>query len=289
MSWRSKCPASGEDLPVWIGRLSREDKLPDDIFSGPGWPDMEPAGKCRDLGSVAVITPWAKSHKRALGRCKKLVQQAWDFSPGPFSSMEHVTPLDEEMRGPGWGRNQAIDSTPEADWYLYVDSDDMVKPFAFEALNQTDVVADVYWGVTESRRMVDGEAVMSVRPRSLEHLNFHDVVSFGFDRGVGYGVGHYVRGDLQRKLRWFEDHLYEDIEMFIALMAHGTFTRLPHPLVTIDKLTPSTLSEDKKSRQYRSKWSRIQGFWRHHGRKPLAPDLRAFRNEKRKLHEFYGE
>lgn len=288
MGWESRCPVSGRVLPVHVGRIARDEEMPDEAFQGPGWPDLPVGPTDRDWGHVTVITPYIEPHERMLERCRKTVDAAWEYSQGPFSSMNHACIVDANQKGPGWGRNQAIEDNPDADWYFYVDADDMMKEFAFEALAWAKDEVDVYWGVTEHRAKIDDGTAMSIRPRALRNTSFSEFASFGFDGGGGYGVGHFVRGDLQRRFKWFLNAVYEDIEMFLCLMAHGSFTRLPFPLVTIDKRVRSSSTPDKRAVHRKDVWPSIQNFWRRNGRRPLSPDLLRFRNECEKMGEFYG-
>lgn len=296
MAWESVDPATGDVIPV--EHLGRELNFPDDAFSGPGWPLLE---KSLDLGesmgSCVVVTPYTKRHARHIDRCGQCVDRAKSYSMGPFSEITHVFSEDRDLKGPGWGRNDIVQNCPvKADWFLFVDADDMVKPHVFEAMSwvreRDEDVPDVVWGQIEQRDTRGGEVVMLGSASSYEPFGWNRFLSRGHDRGAGVNVGFFVRAAFAKTFLWFEgQYRMEDIEYFLTLMAHGSFTRLPFPLVTVDHLTEST-NDRRKGEGVKREWGPVRRFWRRHGRVPLVEDVHATRNDSavsgNGLKDFYG-
>lgn len=263
--------------------------VPDGAFEGDGWPILERRERCWQAGTVGVIIPQAKLHKRYKSRAVKAVNAAWRYSPGPFSRIEIRVELDEDGNGPGYTRNRAIEAIPNCDWYFFVDCDDLPKPHCFEAMNYVGPGYDSVFGMTERRRRIDeGEKpYMYHTPRSFVERSWRDWMELGFYGGGGEAMGMFVRGDLARKIKWLEDlKIYEDLEYFVNLRAHGTRKKLPFPLVTVDELSVST-DKGVSAREHRP-WRVIVDFWSRHGMKPLDPDVLEFRNKVRKAELFYG-
>ena len=101
-------------------------------------------------------------------------------------------------------------------------------------------------------------------------------------------MGMFVQGDLARKIKWLEDlTVYEDLEYFILLRTHGSSTKLPIPLVTIDQLAVSS-DKDLGKDEANHAWRAITRFWKEHGKRVLDPEVLSFRNEVRTRAGFYG-
>lgn len=288
MAWESEDPSTQQNLPIFCLMQNRSSH-PEDAFTGPGYPLLERSEKKRDLGTVCVITPYCPRHKRCIDRCRKIVQQAWEYSPGPFSAMVHETIFDDGHRGPGWGRNRAMENQPDADWYFFVDADDMAKRHCFEAMNWIEQLTDVVWGRVEQRNR-DGEDVVAwYNVRTFREYGWGELISVGHDQGGGVNTTCFVRGDLARKFKWFERmYSYEDNEMFLCWASQGTFQRLDFPLVMVDTLTPSSNQSGKGGQFYKGVWNSMQTFWRRNARTPLPQDVLDFRNECETATDFYG-
>ena len=297
MAWESIDPATGSILKV--EQLGRGLNFPDHAFSGDGWPVLEKSLDLGEsLGSCVVVTPYTPRHARHLDRSGSCVDAAKSYSMGPFSEVTHIFVEDKDRLGPGWGRNDIVKNCPvKADWFLFVDADDMVKPHVFEAMrwlrDRDKELPDIVWGQIEHRDTRGEEVVMLGNAGAYEPFGWNRFLARGHDRGAGVNVGFFLRAGLATAHQWFEQQYHlEDIEYFATLMAHGAFTRLPFPLVTVDVLTESTADLRKTASGHKQSWSTVKNFWRRHGRLPLTEEYRGVRNEAavsgKGLKDFYG-
>lgn len=293
LNWMSVDPSTGDLLPVNC-EFNRFYQIPDTAFSGPGWPHLEISPKKRELGHVVVVTPYSKKHRRHIARCEKLVRQAWEYSTGPFEKLTHVCLLDKEGRGPAWGRNKIIETHTDADWFFFLDADDLIKPFAFEAMNWMEQETDSVWGFIEWRSKSEkgnSPYEMRVNPFNFQEQTWLRLLETGHDGAAGLNNACFVRASLARKFPAFETaHTLEDIECFICWWAHGTAQKLPFPLTTVDSVVPSNLYTEKNRSDSKRFMAWISVFWKRNGRQALRPEIIEFRREMAKegaLRDFY--
>src|SRR5687768_11794884 len=86
---------------------------------------------------LAVITPVGPGHEQASRDCAASVQSAWLQFCGPFTSMVHEVIDDTDgMLGRSLARNSGIDRHPDANWFFFIDADDLMHLRAIEALER---------------------------------------------------------------------------------------------------------------------------------------------------------
>ena len=277
-------PASGQLLKI---NLRTKDSDPSTVCTGDGWPALQKI-EPKNLGSLVLVVPIAMIHERFRERFAAVVQKAWEYSPGPFSSMKIEFVEDKDRQGAGWGRNVGMDRNPEADWYFFLDVDDLPKPFCFEAMNRAN--ADIVWGVIEHRTQADAETFMVVDERSFGHYGWDELVTFGHRGGSGFNTAFFIRGPTARSFRWFErTPVFEDVEYFILTTAHAEYERLKFPLVTIDKTVRKPVDGGSvQTKDADLVWFNIMKFWQNHGRDPLTQEVIQYRNSCQTIKDFYG-
>lgn len=272
-------PASRTPIPVYI--QGNEDSSACDAE---GWLVLS-KGEPKSFGSVVVVVPKSSLHARFEERFVRVVNEAWSYSHGPFSSMKIEFVEDTEYRGAGWGRNLGVERNPEADWYFFVDVDDLPKPWCFEAMNRA--TSDVVWGVIEHRKRIGEEVAMFVNSRAFLPYSWDLLVSRGHDDKSGLNNAFFIKGDLARAHRWFEgEYALEDIEYFIVVTAHSSYERLPFPLVTIDQISPKPNAP--RAGGDAATWFRMQTFWKRYGRQGFEDYVVQARNQAKSFAEFYG-
>src|SRR4051794_6965072 len=113
---------------------------------------------------LVVVTPVGPGHAVVALRCAESVALAWDFSPGPFTSIVHDRRDDTKGDlGRSRARNRAVAAHPDADWFLFVDADDLLLTDAFDhfddALCDDPAVTAVFGAVCTDRDGVIDENV----------------------------------------------------------------------------------------------------------------------------------
>lgn len=281
-------PASKKLLRIHLAGFIDDDKQRNNVCVGPGWPILERQPTTKDYGKVVAVVPVSRIHNRFRERFDGAIQAAWAYSHGPFSSLHVEYIEDDEHRGAGWGRNRGVERNPDADWYFFLDVDDLPKPFCFEAMNRS--TEDVVWGVIEHRVVHDKEVVMAIHEASFDRFDWDELIHYGHRAGAGFNTAFFVRGEIARAHRWFERaYVYEDIEYFVVMAAHGSIERLPFPLVTIDKTVSKPFDGGHRYTADKEKvWFPVQTFWMRHGKNPLPESYATHRNTAPTMADFYA-
>jgi hypothetical protein len=288
--WVSEDPATGGNLGIYCNDTGSEDyRIPVGAFEGEGFPVLEVKRRSWGAGTVVLVVPVARVHRRYMKRFAAAVERAWGYSSGPFDDYFIEFVSDEDQNGPGWARNEGVRRWPDVEWFLFVDADDFVKRHVFEAMNLSGGGYDSVWGLTEVRRraLERSPVMMHYNAAVFSDPPWSESLLLGANGGGGRFMGMFVRSTLARKIKWLEDmEVYEDLEFFTMLRAHGTSQVLEFPIVTVDELSVSAVKDTGvgMDRQWRS----IVRFWQRHGQEPLEPEILAFRNETLSAGGFYG-
>src|SRR4051812_40635922 len=81
--------------------------------------------------NLAVITPIGPGHHHCATTAMASVNAARE-RPGPFSSVRHIV-IDDGAGTLGRGAARNLGMVEDADWYFFLDADDMMRPDALQA------------------------------------------------------------------------------------------------------------------------------------------------------------
>jgi glycosyltransferase involved in cell wall biosynthesis len=187
---------------------------------------------------LTIVTPVGPGHERVAAECAASVAAAWAHSPGPFTFHAHVLQNDSlgEL-GRSRARNTAVAANPDADWYFFIDADDLCDKRAFDRFGQALAadadVAAVFGAVCTDR---NGVVCENVYPLDWARLMRH-----GPDSTLAMGC--FVRADAARSTPFDEGlDAGEDFDFYLRLLdprAGRRWVKVGKPLVTIRTRVPS--------------------------------------------------
>jgi glycosyltransferase involved in cell wall biosynthesis len=176
---------------------------------------------------LVVVTPVGPGHETIFERAAQSVQTAVEHSSPIFTDVEHFVVWDTKGEfGRSAARNRAILSSQDADWFFFLDADDIMRPCALEycMLNSAATFGAVY-----QRGATIRENVWPCDWRSIVDYGARGTLSMGF----------FCRADVARRLRFNEDlDAGEDFEFYMRL---PHFVKVRSPLVEIGRDTPSAV------------------------------------------------
>lgn len=163
---------------------------------------------------LVVVTPVGPGHEKFVPRCKASVRR---MAKGPFNEIHHKVVDDKEGKlGRGRARNEGM---IDADWYFFLDADDVVFSKAATYLNQN--YCATFGAVVLSGRV----PACNVWPCSWELIREYGACGT-------LSMGMFVRGDVARTLKFHESmEIAEDFDFYMRL---PNFIKVPHKLVNID-------------------------------------------------------
>lgn len=184
---------------------------------------------------LTVVTPVGPGHEAVARDCAASVGRAWAHDPGPFTLLRHD--LRDDTRGHlgrSRARNLAVAARPDADWFFFLDADDLMEPRAFgrfgEALGAAPDLAAVFGAVCTDR---DGVVAENVYPLDWPAL---------LERGAAgtLSMGCFVRGDAARAVPFDESmDAAEDFDFYLRLLHGRQWAKLALPLAVIRRDVPS--------------------------------------------------
>jgi hypothetical protein len=179
---------------------------------------------------VTVITPVGPGHQRVSEECAASVREAWEHSRGPFDAITHQLWDDTEGKlGRSRARNLAMDA---ADWFFFLDADDLCDPLAFvrfDEARESDPVA-VFGAVCTDRFGVTNENVYP--------LDWDTLIRHG-PRGT-LSMGCFVRGDVARQTRFNEElDAGEDFDFYLRALRGRRWVKVEGALALIRLSVPS--------------------------------------------------
>lgn len=172
---------------------------------------------------LAVITPVGPGHEELVKDAIDSVRVA-KRNNTQFSSVDHIVVDDGKGEmGRGAARNIGM-ITAFADWYFFLDADDMMRPEAF-TLCRFDVPA-AFGSISLQRRRF----AKNVHPCGWREIALHG------SRGT-LSMGFFCRADVARRLSFNETlDAGEDFDFYLRL---DRFTKIAQPLVEIGYDLPS--------------------------------------------------
>jgi glycosyltransferase involved in cell wall biosynthesis len=183
---------------------------------------------------LVVVTPVGPGHEAVFERAAQSVHEAVDYGCSAFTEVEHFVVWDSKGEyGRSAARNRAILNSPEADWFFFLDADDIMRPYALEHCTFNSAAT---FGAVYQRGSIIRENVWPCDWRSIVDYGARGTLSMGF----------FCRADVARRLRFNEDlDAGEDFEFYMRL---PHFVKVRSPLVEIGRDTPSAVGP----RGYRS-------------------------------------
>ena len=163
---------------------------------------------------LVVITPVGPGHEKYIQRSRDAVAA---MELGSFSSIHHEVIDDTEGK---LGRSKARNiGMIDADWYFFVDADDVVYPDAARYIDQTypATFGNIVFNGVIARR--------NVYPCGWRELYTH------YSSGT-LAMGFFIKAELAQSLRFNEEmHIAEDYDFYMRL---PKFIKVNKSLVSID-------------------------------------------------------
>lgn len=168
---------------------------------------------------LVVVTPVGPGHENVVQYAKQTVRQ---LELGPFDTISHKIIDDTEGKlGRSAARNLGM---VPADWYFFLDADDMV--YSKATLNFNPMYSATFGAVKYNRKV----SKANVWPCGWEEIKVHKA------RGT-LSMGFFVRADVANELKFNEDmDAGEDFDFYMRL---PDFTKVALPLVSIGSHIPS--------------------------------------------------
>lgn len=175
---------------------------------------------------LAVITGVGPGHEKTVDRAIRSVNDA--ISRGSmFSHVKHT--IIEDHRGllgcPG-AKNAGIDASPDADWFFFLDADDLMEPDAL-LLNNPDTTATF-----GSVKLSGVRNYKNVYPCTFREIAIHGA-------GGTLTMGFFCRADFARAHKFEDtDELTDDFKFYLSL---PSFVKLDKPICTTCVDVPSSV------------------------------------------------
>ncbi len=171
---------------------------------------------------LAVITPVGPGHE---GILPLAAMSVINLEPWCFNEIIHVIVNDTDGK---LGRSRARNSGMiDADWYFFLDADDIIMPYAPRFVEKVHDKFDAIFGAVQ----INGRVTPQDKwPCRIEHLYEHG----------GQGtlcMGFFVKGEVARDLLF--DETLDKGEDFDFYMRLPSFHKLKVPLVSINSKMPS--------------------------------------------------
>ncbi len=186
---------------------------------------------------LVVATPIGPGHKEASVDCNTSVWCAWARSHGPFTSFDHVLWDDTKgEHGRSRARNAIVESNPDADWFMFLDADDLCEDEAFKlfgsALRADPELMAVFGSVQTDQH--------GTIPDNKWPLTWDELLRYGADGTLSMGC--FVRA-AEAKATPFNETMdgTEDFEFYMRLLHQRHWTKIQRPLVNIRTSLPSAV------------------------------------------------
>jgi hypothetical protein len=184
---------------------------------------------------LVVVTPIGPGHAvPESGLCRERRDRL-----GPHARPVHVDPAPPLRRhqgelGRSRARNETVAAHPDADWFLFVDADDLLHPEAFAAFDDA-LYADKSLVAVFGAVATD---TLGVVPENVFPLDWRTLLAEG-PRGT-LSMGCFVRADVARAVSFNEAmDAAEDFDWYLRLLHNRHWTKVKDPLVVIRRQVPS--------------------------------------------------
>lgn len=224
---------------------------------------------------LSVVIPVGPGHRGPARRAAMSARSAFRMYPGPFDRLQVVIVDDTRGQfGRAASRNHGMTVSPDADWYFFLDADDMMEPRAILRWMDLGRGALGVWGI--------GELAVAGKLRAIEHeihpMTWGDVIE-NQNRGT-FGIGCFISGPEARKLRFDESVPHcEGFEFCVSFISCFAWKKISMSLAVIDKDMPSSADHYVECP---APWTRAfyahTMKWRHRGRVPLSRRELAIRH-----------
>ena len=173
---------------------------------------------------LAVITPVGPGHEGILPLAAMSVVH---LEPHSFTEVLHVIVNDTEGK---LGRSRARNlGMIEADWYFFLDADDIVMPDAPRFVDFVSQPVDAIFGAVQINGRVTAKNLWPCRKEDIYEYGGQGTLCMGF----------FVKAEVAREVRFDETlDVGEDFDFYMRL---PSFYKVKPPLVSVNSKIPSAI------------------------------------------------
>jgi len=184
---------------------------------------------------LAVITPVGPGHEAVSMECAASITFAWTHSQGPFDSLRHE--LIDDSRGEigrSRARNIGVRANTDADWFMFIDADDLCRIEAFRRfgaalLGDAEIVA-LFGAIYTDRH--------GILPENVHPLEWTDLMDRGAEGTLSMGC--FIRAGEARATQFNERmDIAEDFDFYLRVLSGRPWAKIDKPLVTIRESVPA--------------------------------------------------
>jgi glycosyltransferase involved in cell wall biosynthesis len=208
---------------------------------------------------LTVVMPIGPGHEAASYECFASIRAA--HAPPRTLTVRLIE--DREGRlGRSRVRNLGVAYSPEADWFLFIDADDLCHPEAFvrfeKALNEQPDLIAVFGAVCVQRE----EKAPAIIPENVYPLDWDGLIEHGAAGTLSMGC--FIRADVARATRFDESmDAGEDFDFYLRALEGRPWTKIGEPLVIIRRDVPSaTGPRGYQSLDWRAACQKVIDRWK---------------------------
>jgi len=201
-----------------------------------------------------VVTPVGPGHEETVKQAQDSVERAMAHSKGPFTEIQHQILEDiDGMLGRSKARNLIVKNY-DADWYFFLDADDLMSQGAFEAMYDYLDYAAVWGPIVEiSNGQIAPRMGQVLSISSIEELKSHDPYAT-------IQMGHFVRGDVAKATPFNEDmDCGEDFDYYLRVWDGHKCIKGSHILFINIRGNHSTGPRSATGKQWREAVEKLVG------------------------------
>lgn len=175
---------------------------------------------------LTVITGVGPGHDDIVNRARDSVRMAIARNTQFDTIVHNMVDDTKGILGCAGARNAGMDQSPDADWFFFLDADDLMEP---DALRLNDFSSPATFGAV---KLAGIPMAKNVYPLGWRELAMHGA-------GGTLTVGFFCRADIARELRFDEDdEITDDFGLYLRL---PRFTKIREPLCTTCVNVPSSV------------------------------------------------
>ncbi len=183
---------------------------------------------------LAVLTPVGPGHQSAVKDCCESVVHALRHDRGVFKDTRHVL-IDDSKGELGRSKARNLGMTTEADWFMFLDADDLCEPTAFGELDDAVYFNPSLVALFGSVAEEAGTIQDNLYPLDWQKLLKHGPVGT-------LSMGCFFRADVARAHPFNEElDAGEDFDFYLRALNGQNWKKLDRPLVTIRNTVPSAI------------------------------------------------